>query len=476
MKRIHRILLLLLLLLILPGSLLTAGLFLPQYYKDSYYAELAAMRQRIRSAEGPRLIVLGNSDVAFGLDGALLESLLSEKGFSYTVCPFGLYGAVGTSAMLSLSERELREGDLVVIVAEPVSETLSDYFGATAFWKCAESDPSLLLALNADQRRAMLGNAIGFLQTRFAYRQSGTAPMVQGVYAKASFDERCDLVYDRPGNTMPLGYNASQPVTLSEVTMSEAFCEQIAAYCRTAERVGTIVLLSFSPLNRAALTDPDQVLPYFSRIRDAFPCPVISDPNRYLMDSGWFYDSNFHLNSAGAVVRTLELARDVAAYLGCTEPIDCPLPEMPAPVYSVSESAGDEKAFTYAPVGDAAYLIERLTAEGKEHAALTVPALYKGKPVIGFMPSALSDAAVLEDLTLPPSIEALPDGLFSSCPSLVRLVLTHTQKPCEVSQHTFDGADRLRILVPSAAYPLYRDGYGCAQNPWEPFLNRIEPY
>ena len=475
MKRIHRILLLLLLIWILPGSLLWTGLYLPQYYNDSYYAELAAMRQRIRSIKGPRLIVLGNSDVAFGLDGALLESLLSEKGFSYTVCPFGLYGAVGTSAMLSLSEPELREGDLVVIVAEPVSKTLSGYFGATAFWKCAESDPSLLLALNADQRRAMLGNAIGFLQTRFAYRQSDTVPKAQGVYAKASFDDRCDLIYDRPGNTMPLGYDASQPVTLSEVTVSEAFSGQIAAYCRTAERVGANVCLSFSPLNRAALTDPDQILPYYRRICEAFPCPVISDPNRYLLDSGWFYDSNFHLNSAGAALRTLELARDLAAYFGCIEPIDCPLPKMPAPVYSVSESAGDEDAFTYAPIGDTAYLVEGLTAEGKERATLTLPALYKGKPVIGFAPSALSDTA-LKELTLPPSIETLPDGLFSFCPSLVRLVLTHTQKPCGVSQHTFDGADRLRILVPSAAFPLYRDGYGCAQNPWEPFLNRIEPY
>ena len=41
---------------------------------------------------------------------------------------------------------------------------------------------------------------------------------------------------------------------------------------------------------------------------------MISDPNRYILDSGWFYDSNFHLNSAGAAVRTRLLAEEYSWY------------------------------------------------------------------------------------------------------------------------------------------------------------------
>ena len=46
--------------------------------------------------------------------------------------------------MLSLSEKYLNAGDRVVLAIEPTSETFSTYFGATAFWKCAESSPELL--------------------------------------------------------------------------------------------------------------------------------------------------------------------------------------------------------------------------------------------------------------------------------------------------------------------------------------------
>ena len=476
MKRTIKIIILFLLILLPPLSLLSVGLSLPDYYNEAYYAELPDMLHRLQSAESPRLIVLGNSDVAFGLDGALLESLLAKKGIIYTVCPFGLYGAVGTGAMLSLSEKELRKDDLVVFVVEPVSETLSTYFGATAFWKCCESDLAMLLALNKDQRQAMIGNYLDYLQTRFSYLINNTRPEVRGIYTKASFNDRCDLTFDRPGNLMLLGFDPTSPVVLSEVNVSHDFAEQFSAFCRKAEQVGAHVCISFSPINRSAVTDPDAVLSFFNRIRKVLPYPFISNPNRYIMDSGWFYDTNFHLNSAGAVLRTVELARDIAAFEGCCEPIEYTMPAMPMPLSTASAETGDETAFSYTPFSDKAWLINGLTESGKAMTALTVPAIFESKPVIGFTPSALYEASALKTLILTPNVESLPDYLFSKCPSLSRLVLTHTERPCGISAHTFDSAEKVRILIPAAAYSLYHDGYGCAQNPWEAYLNRIELY
>ena len=142
------ILALLLLLLLLPGILFFSARSLPTIYQDSYYAELSSMVERLDAAQGKRLILLGGSSVAFGVDVPLLEKYLSEKGFDYTVCPLGLYAAVGNSAMLSLSESALREGDVVILALEPASDALTSYFGATAFLKCAESAPSLFWRLN----------------------------------------------------------------------------------------------------------------------------------------------------------------------------------------------------------------------------------------------------------------------------------------------------------------------------------------
>ena len=474
------LLILLLLLSIVPLGLVTAEAVLPDYYADSYYAELSAMYRRLRATEEPKIVLVGGSNIAFGVDVSLLEALLAQKGYDYRVCPLGLYGAVGTSAMLELARENLNPGDLVILAMEPDPEAMSAYFGATAFWKCAENAPELLFALNESQRSALAGNYLGYLQERWAYFRDGTAPLIQGVYARASFDEHCSMVYERPGNTMALGFDTTAPVDLAAVTVTAGFADQVNAFCDFARDRGASVYLSFSPVNRSALVDPSReaVLEYFDRCCDAFDCQPISDPNRYIYDSGWFYDSNFHLNSAGAVLRTRDLAQDLLSQLGCWEPVDCVVPEMPDSVAQMPTTSGDADCFAFSPVKDSAgrilgYRVAGLTEQGREKTSLTVPSSHQGMPVVGFASDALSGADRLEELTVPGSVEGLPDGLFRETNSLTRLILTHRGRVCDVTEHTFDNAPQVRVYVPEESYPLYRDGQGCETNPWDNYKDRL---
>ena len=211
---------------------------------------------------------------------------------------------------------------------------------------------------------------------------------------------------------------------------------------------------------------------------DTFHCPIISDPNTYIMESGWFYDSNFHLNSAGAILRTYSLAEDILAWLGCYEELDYELPEMPAfmgPSYDTPTETGH---FTYDPITDPkgetiGYQISGLTDSGLEQKELAIPAAYRDKAVVGILEDALSDAIALEQLRIPESVEGLPDNLFRNCKALTQLILEHRNTPCSVTAHTFDGADQVRIFVPAEAYTMYRDGFGCETNPWAPYIDRV---
>lgn len=482
-QRIQRAVLFLLLLALVPCSLLLTGAGLPSYYQDSYYAEMAPMYRRLKDTEGPKIVVAGGSNVAFGLDSGLMESLLAEKGYSYTVCPFGLYAAVGTSAMLDLSLGTLRPGDIVLLSVEPTADTMSAYFGATAFWKCAEDAPELLLGVSREKQSALFGNYIPYLQERYAIRTSGILPQAEGVYARASFNGRCDLVYPREGNAMALGYDASAPVDLAGVSIDPAFAEQVNEYCEAAREAGAAVYLTFCPVNRSAMAgspaeQEDAVRSFFQRCNATFLCPVLSNPFSYILDSGWFYDSNFHLNSAGAVCRTVSLTQDLLPMLGCYEALAYDLPEMPSPIADAPAAAEDTGLFTFEPVADQAgavlgYQVSGLTAAGLAETSLAIPASYVGKPVAGILPGALDGAVQLEQLQIPESIERLPDRLFQNCSALSQIVLAHQNQPCSIAEHTLDGADQVRIFVPTETYSLYRDGYGCETNPWTPYLDRI---
>ena len=470
----------LLLLAILPVSLLGTGLSLPACYQDSYYAQLPELYHRLEDSQGKRLILVGGSNVAFGVDGGLLERLLAQYGYEYTVCPFGLYAAVGTSAMLELSQGQLREGDIVVLAVEPTGETLSAYFGASAFWKCAEEAPELLAAVSPAHRAALAGNYVGFLQERAAIARSGDFPKPEGAYAKSSFEENGSMSFYRAGTIMALGWDTGAPVDLAAASISPDFAGQVNDYCRDARARGAEVYLSFSPVNRSALTGgPEEgAASYFGACLDAFDCPVISDPNRYILDSGWFYDSNFHLNSAGAVLRTCLLAEDLLAQLGCYKELSFPRPTMPEPAAQEVEETPDSGWFLFSPVDEtgSGYLVSGLTEAGLAQSSLAVPSSFEGGPVVGLEPHALGGGERLEELRLPGTVESLPDGAFGGCPGLTRLVLEHTGRLCRITEHTFEGAPQIKIYVPAGAYSLYRDGDGCETNLWSALLDRIFQY
>lgn len=478
MSQWKRVICIIVLAAMLPVGLLLTGLALPEYYGESYYAELSDLYRRLRATEGKKIIVVGGSNVAFGVDSRQMEETLAQCGYDYTVCNFGLYAAVGTSAMLELSRGCLGEGDIVILAIEPTSETFSTYFGATAFWKCAESDPSLLLGVNREQQAALFGDYLGYLQTRLEIRQSGILPTAEGVYAKSSFNDRGDMIYNRQGNTMPLGYDSGNPIDLASVTFQPEFVEQVEDYCAYAESRGARVFMSFSPMNRSALTDgSDQaVYDYFLRCQQTFSSPIISNPEDYILDSGWFYDSNYHLNSAGAQVRTCRLTEDLLNELGYYQELAFELPAMPAAIAQV-ENSGDESGwFTFTPAENGGYLVSGLTESGQGETSLSIPSVYDGQPVVGLTETAFAGNPVLTELILPETIESLPDGAFSGCVNLTRLVLTHTQKLLSIGERPFEGAENLKIYVPVQAYAMYRDGAGCASNPWEVYLGRIETY
>ena len=473
-KKWTKLALALVLILLLPVSLLVCALNLPSYYGESYYAQLPELYHRLYDTEGPKLVIIGGSNVAFGVDTMMLEETLAKYGYDYTVCSFGLYAAVGTSAMLDLSEDAISEGDIVVLAIEPSSDTMSTYFGSTAFWKCCEETPEMLLHLSKEKQNAMAGAYIPYLQERLSIFTSGSLPAVDGVYAKASFDSTGNMIYHRAGNAMALGFDTASPVDPEALTIAPDFAQQVNEFCQLARDRGAEVYLSFSPVNRSALTGED-LDSFFRLCNSTFDCPVISDPDDYVLDSGWFYDNNFHLNSAGSQIRTVQLAKDLLAQLGCYAEVPFQMPSMPDSIVVHQDNNGDEKLFRFEPLGSG-WIVTGVTEEGMAQSTLTVPSMKDGGPVVGFAADALAGCSQLRELTLPGSMESLPDGLFADCSSLERLVLEHTDRLCSIGDDPFAGAGNLKIFVPAASYPLYRDGDGCEVNPWSAHLGKIYTY
>ena len=143
-------------LLAIPLVLCVWGFVLPPQYRETFLGELSVKCERLAEpSDKPRLVLVGGSAAAFGVDSALLEEQLPQD----RVVNFGMYAALGTRVMLDLSEPLLQEGDLVLVMPEQQQQTLSDYLGAQALWQAADGNFSLLRCLHGQDAAQMLGAA-----------------------------------------------------------------------------------------------------------------------------------------------------------------------------------------------------------------------------------------------------------------------------------------------------------------------------
>ena len=144
---------LLALLLAGPAFLLACGFGLPAQYDESFLGELSDKCALLEQSPAPRIVLVGGSSLAFGVDSALLE----QEFPGYTVVNFGLYAALGTQLMLELSDGQFREGDIVILSPEQQAQTLSCYFNAEAAWQALDGDFALLARLDPSHFGALLG-------------------------------------------------------------------------------------------------------------------------------------------------------------------------------------------------------------------------------------------------------------------------------------------------------------------------------
>ena len=460
-------------------TVVSLGFLLPSQFDMTFLGELSPKVERLYSVDEPKIVIIGGSSVPFGVDSKLMEEALGMP-----VVNFGLYATLGTKMMLDLSRGAINEGDIIVIAPETDAQTYSLYFNSEAAWQACDSDFSLLFKISGDNATAMLGGFWKYTvqKTKYFFAKGHLNP--EGVYNKASFDEYGNIVYERPYNQMTLGYDTSLVIKYSSEIISGDFVEYVNDYVEYAKSKGARVLFSFAPSNEDAL-DPETTLESLEEFTDFikmnFKAELISDPNNYIYRSGYFYDSNFHMNDAGMVVHTANLANDIAKALGkeLLKEIEIPdVPEKPdiPDVYDYDEN---EKYFVFDEIYSggnvAGYAVKGLSELGKAQSTLTTPKAYNGKLVASIRENAFNVAENLSELFVTENINQINDGAFKNTPKLKTIHIL-AKDPNMTTVNNLSGgltegmADDAYFYVASSSYNEFSANYF-----WGVYSARIRP-
>ena len=468
----------LLLAFLIPFATLAVVTFLVPVYDDTFVGELGHKYDLLCSTDDEKIVVIGGSSVAFGLDSDLIEEKLGKK-----VVNFGLYADLGTKIMLDLSRANINEGDTIIIAPELSDQTLSLYFNAeTAMQALDGSFFDMIGYIDEDNREALVGEIWGFVAKKLDYIISGRSPENDGAYRKDNFNpDNGDNDYDRPYNVMT---SVSKTITLDyiydagddTVTEYEQFIDYVNEYIEFCNEKGATVYFSFAPMNASALTDyntQETIDAFYENFTNSVNCRVISDVNDYIMDEGYFFDSEFHLNNSGVPVRTVRLIDDIKRERGDTS-VTMNAGELPSPsgYQPIDFADGDEENIYFileeavTGAGQEVYYVVGLTDEGKKQVSLRVPNNTNGKAIIRICEGALEGAEV-RTLVLGENIKSLDSGSLGGAPNLKAVYVPHASPaaisvPIAIDENGLatKGAPKdLVIYVPKGRLARYLDDY-----------------
>jgi hypothetical protein len=308
------------------------------------------------------------------------------------------------------------------------------YFNGEVMWQAANSDISLLSSISPKNYTDMLLSYPKYLSSVLPHALSGTAISPEGIYRSDSFNAYGDISYPREHNVMAAGYDVNSPVSLTPELFQQEFIDYLNRYIDEARKKGATVYYTFSPVNKSALTDETDstaIEEFYKFTAESLNCPVISDLRELIMHENYFYDTNFHLNDAGALYRTITLCRDLLFATDNPTRVCEEYPEPPAlaeGLIKVYEDISDEGLFIYEKLGNGNYMITGLTERGKAERELTIP--------LGVKPDGF-DYGI--------AITVLGEGAFDGC-SAEKIIIPENTYLTQMNNDVFRGASSVSEL------------------------------
>lgn len=279
-------------------------------FSHTYQSVIQDKVRYYEQTKGRRLILVGGSSAAYGIDEERLEQ---ETGCK--VANLGLYGGLGDLFQTQLVRANLQAGDLVVLAYEYnwIDEESFTTIPADMVMSGIDDDLPLYRFVPLRQWPSVLGYLFPYAAKKAEYAKTPGEDIHHTL-----FDENGRLTQDRPESLL-LDYaenpKAHNPVDLAGRHVSRESAAYLSAFRTYAERRGARVVMAAPPLLADAVScDPEEFDRIVSETEDLTGIEWISRPQDYFYPAEYMYDTVYHCNSEGARIRTDMLYADLDSH------------------------------------------------------------------------------------------------------------------------------------------------------------------
>jgi len=274
---------------------------------NSYIAGVIDKQAHLHATPAPRIIFVGGSNLAMGLDSEFVERSLGKP-----VVNLGVNAGLGLRFMLNQVKPALHAGDTVVLVPE-YEQFYGHLNGGLTLLEVLTIFPEGWRYLDSPQQYAVvLGEFPMLVQGMAANIPRRWQTRTGFIATRASYNAWGDITthLDRPS---PANIGDLFLFTSAEKNFDADTLAVINTFHTEANRAGARVLLAYPPLpalqfeqNRAQLELVHTRLERDTRV------PLLGAPRDWVYPVAYFFDTVYHLNRQGRHVRTTQLIRALA--------------------------------------------------------------------------------------------------------------------------------------------------------------------
>lgn len=298
-------------------AIVLSGLLIGQFHTnlrdDSYLAAVLEKDRLIRNTPSPKIILVGGSNLAFGIDSKAIQDSLGLH-----VVNMGLYAKLGLKYMLAQVRPYIKPGDVVVVVPE-YDQFYGEYangdntLNTALLYAPADRIPDFIRSYSIidvvlrprveNARRSFLrafAAAVGKESTLFP-------PDTNTVYNRHSFNEYGDAVshLDKKGmNPDSIYVKALPPLKdFNRATLKDL--NSIASKARDEKAHAYFLFPSY--IDRSYVINVGAIDSLRRKLAGGMDLQIVGSPKDFVMPKQYFFDTRYHLNREGREVRTLKM-------------------------------------------------------------------------------------------------------------------------------------------------------------------------
>ena len=292
--------------LVIAWVLITKGLE-PAAEENAYLAAMLDKSELLANTLQPRVITVGGSNVAFGIDSQRLGERLGLQPVN-----FGLHAALGMHFPLNFVESHMRSGDTVVLSFEFAVIASSEIDGNSAYvqellgyWPAAKR----WFGSNFSWKRFLDREALDLLHqwvVRGKRRLKGKPPqIIPTVYQRCNFNPLGDMVghHGQPAKPWKFGKVVILPDSLNRALL------RLNQFHQACLEKGVKVYYSSPPIPPGRLALFESELRGLEKVlNEQMTIPVVNAVDEMVFQPHEFFDTQYHLTQAAAARRSRILA------------------------------------------------------------------------------------------------------------------------------------------------------------------------